>query len=182
MAETINITFPTALGTVHIYANPTQQRKADKLIKSVPKILKDSYEAAATRWGERIVRMAKTCLKRGMPPPGSGVSWPPHAESTTRKLGEHTLLYWSGQYHNQIKLLRRGKYIFAGVHGSTNKTRPDGRKSNLTLLQVAKILEFGGGRVPARPLWIPLYESMGGNDKFKQELVKEIRKQLRKYM
>lgn len=181
MAQTINITLSTVLGNVKIWANPRQQRKAEELLKKTPEILHQAYLNTAKRFGERLAKMAKTCLRRGMPPSNSGVSWPPHAASTTRRLGEHTLLYWSSQYYRAVGVYTRGRNIFVGVKSSVKKTRPDGRTSGLTLLQVAKVLEFGGGKIPARPLWIPLFESVGGKAKFKQELVKEIRKQMRKY-
>lgn len=181
MAQTINITLSTVLGNVKIWANPRQQRKAEELLKKTPEILHQAYLNTAKRFGERLAKMAKTCLRKGMPPSNSGVSWPPHAASTTRRLGEHTLLYWSSQYYHAVGVYTRGRYIFVGVKSSVKKTRPDGRTSGLTLLQVAKVLEFGGGKIPARPLWIPLFESVGGKAKFKQELVKEIRKQMRKY-
>lgn len=181
MAQTINITLSTVLGNVKIWANPRQQKKAEELLRKTPEILQQAYTNTAQRFGDRLAKMAKTCLRKGMPPKNSGVSWPPHAASTTRRLGEHTLLYWSSQYYHAIGVYKRGRNIFVGVNSSVKKTRPDGRNSGLTLLQVAKILEFGGGKVPARPLWIPLFESVGGKAKFKQELVKEIRKQVRKY-
>ena len=181
MAQTINITLSTVLGNVKIWANPRQQKKAEELLRKTPEILQQAYKNTAQRFGDRLAKMAKTCLRKGIPPKNSGVSWPPHAASTTRRLGEHTLLYWSSQYYHAIGLYTRGRNIFVGVESGVKKTRPDGRNSGLTLLQVAKILEFGGGKVPARPLWIPLFESVGGKAKFKQELVKEIRKQVRKY-
>ena len=181
MAQTINITLSTVLGNVKIWANPRQQKKAEELLRKTPEILQQAYKNTAQRFGDRLAKMAKTCLRKGIPPKNSGVSWPPHAASTTRRLGEHTLLYWSSQYYHAIGVYTRGRNIFVGVKSRVKKTRPDGRNSGLTLLQVAKILEFGGGKVPARPLWIPLFESVGGKAKFKQELVKEIRKQVRKY-
>lgn len=181
MAQTINITMSTVLGNVKIWANPRQQRKAEELLKKTPEIFHQAYLNTAKRFGERLAKMAKTCLRKGMPPSNSGVSWPPHAASTTRRLGEHTLLYWSSQYYHAVGVYTRGRNIFVGVKSSVKKIRPDGRTSGLTLLQVAKVLEFGGGKIPARPLWIPLFESVGGKAKFKQELVKEIRKQMRKY-
>ena len=181
MAQTINITLSTVLGNVKIWANPRQQKKAEELLRKTPEILQQAYKNTAQRFGDRLAKMAKTCLRKGIPPHNSGVSWPPHAASTTRRLGEHTLLYWSSQYYHAIGVYKRGRNIFVGVNSGVKKTRPDGHTSGLTLLQVAKILEFGGGKVPARPLWIPLFESVGGKAKFKQELVKEIRKQVRKY-
>ena len=181
MAQTINITFSTVFGNVKIWANPKQQKRAEELIRKSPEIFRQAYLNTAKRFGNRLAKMAKTCIKNGMPPPNSGVSWPPHAASTTRRLGEHTLLYWSSQYYRAVGVYTRGRYVFVGVKSGVKKTRPDGHNSGLTLLQVAKILEFGGGKIPARPLWIPLFESVGGKAKFKQELVKEIRKQMRKY-
>lgn len=181
MAQTINITLSTVLGDVKIWANPRQQKKAEELLRKTPEILHQAYLNTAKRFGDRLAKMAKTCLRKGMPPPNSGVSWPPHAASTTRRLGEHTLLYWSSQYYHAVGVYTRGRNIFVGVKSGVKKTRPDGYDSGLTLLQVAKILEFGSSKIPARPLWIPLFESVGGKAKFKQELVKEIRKQIRKY-
>ena len=179
----LNLTIPTALGDLQVYADPSKLNKADKLIQSVPKILTESYNIAGYRFAERIARMAKTCLSRGMPPRGSGVSWPPHSVNTVKRLGEHTLLNWSGQYKNAIRVGRRGKHIYAGVPSGLKKTRPDHRPGRLTLSQVAKILEYGtdDGRIPERPLWNPLWEVVGGKAKFKEELVQEIRKQIRKY-
>lgn len=177
------ITIPTSLGEIGLYANPTQLAKAEKLIKETPKILTDAYTIAATKYAERIAKMARTCLSRGMPPSGSGVSWPPHAASTVKRLGEHGLLYWSSQYYHHIRVLKRGKHIAVGVPPGTRKTRPDHYRSAnpLTLSQVAKILEFGSAKIPARPLWQYLWPTVGGQDAYRKELVQQIRKQIRKY-
>lgn len=178
----VGITLPTGLGDLQIYINPPQKAKADKLLKEMPELLTQAYLLAAQRFGERLARMAKSCLAHGLPPSGSGVSWPPHTAATTKRLGAHTLLYWSTQYYHAIRVSKRGRNIYVGVPAGLKKTRPDGYKgtNRLTLVQVAKILEYGGGNVPARPLWNPLWAVM--KDKFSNELVQEIRKQVRKYM
>lgn len=180
----LGITLPTAVGDLKIYVNPTQQAKATQLLNSMPHILTSSYEEAAIKFGERLAKMARSCLKSGMPPSGSGVSWPPHSQSTIRQLGAHTLLYWSSQYYNSIGVRRRGKDIYVGVPNSTRKTRPDGKSSGISLINVAKILEYGdmAGKIPPRPLWAPLFKSVGGKEKFKYELVKVIRSNVRRYL
>ena len=181
----LSVTIPTAIGNLQIYANQRQLDKADKLIRETPDLLTKAYKSAALIYAERMARIAKTCLLHGMPPRGSGVSWPAHAPSTVRVLGAHSLLYWSSQYYHNIQVIRRGKYIAAGVPSGTLKTRPDGNKpSGLRLSQVAKILEFGteDGKIPSRPLWQYLWPSVGGKQSYKQELVQQIRKQIRKYM
>lgn len=178
------ITLPTALGDLRIYVNKSQQAKATNLLKSMPDILTRSYEEAATKFGERLARMARTCLSRGIPPPGSGVSWPPHSAATIKRYGQHTLLYWSSQYYHAIRVRRRGKNIYVGVHSSTIKTRPDGRNLGIRLINVAKLLEYGdeSGNLPPRPLWSPLFQSVGGKDRFKQEVIKVIKHKIRGYL
>ena len=182
--SSLGITLPTAVGDLQIYVNQTQQAKATNLLKSMPQILTSSYEEAAFKFGERLAKMARSCLRNGMPPTGSGVSWPPHSESTVRQLGEHTLLYWSSQYYHSIAVRRRGRNIYVGVPSSTVKTRPDGKSSGISLSNVAKILEYGDhtGKIPPRPLWAPLFESVGGKEKFKSELIKSIRYNVRRYI
>lgn len=179
----LSITIPTQFGNLELYANKKQLEKADRFIKKTPKILTDAYTLAATKYAERLARMARSCLAHGMPPKGSGVSWPPHAESTVKRLGAHTLLNWSSQYYHHIRVLKRGKHIAVGVPTGLRKTRPDGWKSSspLTLSQVAKILEFGSDKIPPRPLWQYLWPAAGGQDAYKKELVQQIRKQIRKY-
>lgn len=180
----LGITLPTALGDLKIYVNKSQQAKATNLLKSMPDILTSSYVESANKFGERLARMARTCLSRGIPPTGSGVSWPPHSEATIKRYGQHTLLYWSSQYYHAIGVRRRGRNIYVGVPSSTIKTRPDGRKLGISLSNVAKLLEYGDdtGKLPPRPLWAPLFQSVGGKDKFKQEIVKVIRHKIRSYL
>lgn len=180
----LGITLPTALGDLKIYVNKSQQARATNLLKSMPDILTSSYVESANKFGERLAKMARTCLSRGIPPTGSGVSWPPHSEATIKRYGQHTLLYWSSQYYHAIDVRRRGRNIYVGVPSSTIKTRPDGRKLGISLSNVAKLLEYGDdtGKLPPRPLWAPLFQSVGGKDKFKQEIVKVIRHKIRSYL
>lgn len=180
----LQLTIPTLFGEISVYADQNKLNKADKLIKSTPKILNDAYKIAATVYAERIEKMAKYCITHGMPPRGSGVSWPPHSANTVKRLGAHTLLFWTGQYRNYITVLKRGKSVAVGVPPGMRKWKKgDANPNPLTLSQVAKILEFGtiDGKIPARPLWRYLWPTVGGKESYKKELVQQIRKQLRKY-
>lgn len=179
----LSVTIPTALGNIQIYADQKKLEKANKIIKETPNILTEAYYVSARKYADRIAKMARDCISRGMPPRGYGVSWPPHAESTVKRLGEHGLLYWSSQYYRHIRVLKRGKYIAVGLPSGVKKTRPDGYdpKTPLTLTKVAKILESGSedGKIPARPLWQYLWPAVGGDEKYKKLLAEQIRKQLR---
>lgn len=180
--NSLQITLPTFVGDIDIYINPARQAKAERLIKQTPRILSKAYEVAGLRFANRLARIAKTCISRGMPPPGSRVSWPPHSINTIKSIGSHTLLYWSSQYWRNIKPLKRGKHIAVGLPPGMIKTRPDGKSSKgRTLTQVAKMLEFGSssGKLPPRPLWTVLWDD-NMKEKFKKELVLEIRKQIRR--
>lgn len=179
----LQLTIPTCFGDIAVYADPRDVARANKLIQKTPQILTEAYINAVNKWGPRLVRAAKSCLIHGMPPKGSGVSWPPHSAMTVKRLGAHTLLNWTGEYKRNIKLVRRGRQFAVGLPPGKKKTRPDGSTSGLTLTQVAKILEYGSrnGKIPARPLWQYLWNSVGGNEPYKKVLVREIRKQIRKY-
>ena len=71
MAQTINITLSTVLGNVKIWANPRQQKKAEELLRKTPEILQQAYTNTAQRFGDRLAKMAKTCLRNGIPPKNS---------------------------------------------------------------------------------------------------------------
>lgn len=179
----LNVTIPTSVGNLEIYANPSRLNKAEKLIKDTPKILTEAYLEAATAEATMIANMAKRCIRDGIPPRGSGVSWPGHANSTIRKYGEHGLLNLTGQYLNMIKVIRIGSRVAAGVPPGQKKYRPDHRQTKLTLTQVAKVLEYGSeGTIPARPLWRYLWPAIGGSEHYKKRLVEVLRKKIRKYM
>lgn len=181
----LQITLPTVLGDLEIYANPSRLAKAEKLLKTTPELLTKAYEVAGTIYANRIMKMAKYCLTHGIPPRGSGVSWPPHTSLTVKRLGQHTLLLWTGQYRNYIRVLRRGTRIAVGVPPGMKKYRRDDYKdpNPLTLSQVAKILEYGtlDGKIPERPLWRYLWPTVGGKESYKKELAYQIRKQIRNF-
>ena len=180
--KSLQITLPTLVGDLVIYVNKNQQAKAEKLIRETPNILNNAYKLAGLAFANRLARIAKTCISRGMPPPGSGVSWPPHSVNTIKTIGSHTLLYWSSQYWRNIQPIQRGKHIAVGLPPRLIKTRPDYKSSKgRTLSQVAKMLEFGSanGKLPPRPLWTVLWDSRM-KDKFRKELILEIRKQIRR--
>lgn len=176
-----SFSIPYSFGTLRVDLDPISAKKAEKLITGCPSLFKESYKLTATQYAQRAVRVAKACLNKGMPPSGSGVSWPPHSAHTIKRIGEHTLLNWSGQYRNHIRVVRFGRTIAAGVPSSTMKTRPDGQASHQRLATVAKFLEFGSedGKLPERPMWTVMWDSIGGRAKYTQLLVKNLRKLIR---
>ena len=189
MAQSVNRTVPLpAVGDLQIYVNKSDQERAQRLLDRQPKIFKSAYDNAVKEFSNKLLRIVRTCLNKGEPPVGSGVSWPKHSMHTIKKYGPHPLLHLTGQYARSVKLIKEknGRYII-GIPANTKKVRPTsksqgGTSSNSirTLNQIAYILEVGTSSIPPRPLWKPAYQSVGGNKELRKILVKHIRKEIRK--
>ena len=181
--KSVNRTLDIPSGRLEIYVDKTQQARAEKLIQSVPSILTKSYAEGTRKFGEKLLRIVKKCLSTGMPPAGSGVSWPPHAESTVKSLGEHTLLNWTGQYKRSVNIYHQRNRTYVGLPNNVRKIRKKGKESGKTLNQIAILLEYGSrdSNLPPRPLWAPAYKAAGGTKVLQKILRNEIRKQLRNH-
>ena len=181
--KSVNRTLDIPSGRLEIYVDKAQQARAEKLIQSVPSILTKSYENGTRKFGEKLLRIVKKCLSTGMPPAGSGVSWPPHAANTVKALGEHTLLNWTGQYKRSVNIYHQRNRTYVGLPNNVKKIRKKGKESGKTLNQIAILLEYGSrdSNLPPRPLWAPAYKVAGGNKSLQKEIRNEIRKQLRKH-
>lgn len=197
--NSINRTLPDS-GSVEfrVYVHKDQELRAKRLINGIPSIYKNAFKNASNDFGKKLLNIIKTSLTIGQPPKGSGISWAPHAESTIHNLGEHPLLHLTGTYRNSISLHHTRTRTWVGLNynisgGTRNKSgrlsaghsrATSSNKSNLTLNQIAIILEFGSkdGRIPARPLWRPAWKVMGGNKGFQMAITKELRKEIRKYI
>lgn len=189
MAQSINRTIPLpGVGNLQIYVDPEDQRKAERLLTRQPKILRKAYDDSAKEFSDKLLRIVRTCLNKGQPPPGSGVSWPPHSPHTTKRFGPHPLLHLTGQYARSVQLMRnKNDRWYIGVPPNLRKERQASKSqggttvnSIRTLNQIAYILEVGTSKIPPRPLWKPAYRSVGGNKELRKILIKHIRKQIRK--
>nr|UVM89042.1 MAG: virion morphogenesis family protein [Bacteriophage sp.]UWI36606.1 MAG: virion morphogenesis family protein [Bacteriophage sp.] len=181
--KSVNRTLDIPSGRLEIYVDKAQQARAEKLIQSVPSILTKSYENGTRKFGEKLLRIVKKCLSTGMPPAGSGVSWPPHAANTVKALGEHTLLNWTGQYKRSVNIYHQRNRTYVGLPNNVKKIRKKGKESGKTLNQIAILLEYGSrdSNLPPRPLWAPAYKAAGGTKVLQKILRNEIRKQLRNH-
>lgn len=190
MAQSVNRTIKLpVLADLQIYVDKRDQQKAQRLLDRQPEILRRAYNNAAMEFANKLLRVVKTCLNKGQPPAGQGVSWPPHSPHTTKKYGEHTLLHLTGQYARTVQIMRnRNGNIIVGIPPNVKKERPTSKSqegqsdgnSIRTLNQVAYILEVGTANIPPRPLWKPAYQSVGGTKEVKKLMVKHIRKEIRK--
>lgn len=182
-SKKVNINLSNNLCDIQIYVDPVKQRQAERLIAKTPSIMKLGYELGTRKFGNQLLRIVRRSLNNGLPPPGSKVSWPPHATATLKKYGAHTLLNLTGQYAKSVTIVNRKDRTFVGLPPGLKKTTYFGKTSRKTLNQIAIMLEYGSrdGNLPARELWKPAYEAAGGADALQKSIRNEVRKELRKY-
>lgn len=183
MAKKVNINISLPIGSVQIYVDPRKQMQAEKLITRTPQIMQRGYDLGSRKFGNQLLRIVKRSLNTGVPPPGSGVSWPPHSVATLKKYGSHTLLNLTGQYARSVTIVNRKDRTFVGLPPGLKKTTYFGKTSRKTLNQIAIMLEYGSrdGNLPPRELWGPAYKAAGGADDLQKSIRNEVRKELRKY-
>lgn len=183
MAKKVNINISLPIGSVQIYVDPRKQMQAEKLITRTPQIMQRGYDLGSRKFGNQLLRIVRRSLNKGLPPPGSKVSWPPHATATLKKYGAHTLLNLTGQYARSVTMVTQKDRTFVGLPPGLRKITYSGRTSRKTLNQIAIMLEYGSrdGNLPPRPLWKPAFEAAGGNVVLEKEIRNQLRKELRKY-
>lgn len=186
-------------GRLHIFTNPAETAKAERLIKDTPKILWDAWKEAAERYGKNIVKEAKRCINSGIPP--KGVHWPPlspkYVEAMARagNIYYNKIYYKTGQYEKSIGVHKENMYYtsgafarpryFVGLPTGVMKDAIGYKRSRpLTLLRVAQILEQGAPsrNIKPRPLWKPLFDAAGGKERIKVFARNAIKRQLSKYI
>lgn len=189
-SKKVNINLSNNLCDIQIYADPVKQRQAERLIAKTPSIMELGYELGTRKFGNQLLRIVRRSLNKGLPPPGSKVSWPPHAIATlkkygayTKKYGAHTLLNLTGQYARSVTMVTQKDRTFVGLPPGLKKITYSGKTSRKTLNQIAIMLEYGSrdGNLPPRPLWKPAFEAAGGNVVLEKEIRNQLRKELRKY-
>lgn len=188
-SKSVNITLSTPIGPLEIYVDKREQARAERLIAKTPSILTKGYANGTEKFGNQLLRIVRRSLNTGVPPRGSGVSWPPHAPGTIKKYGpgtikkygDHTLLNLTGQYARSVTLVKGKKRTFVGLPIGIKKITYTGKTSRKTLNQIAIMLEYGSrdGNLPPRPLWAPAFKAAGGKAALQKEIRNEVRKEIR---
>lgn len=82
-----------------------------------------------------------------------------------------------------VDIIKQKNRTYVGIPTNLRKTRNGNRTSKRTLNQIAIMLEYGsrGENLPPRPLWKPAFEQVGGKKVLKETIVRELRKEIRRY-
>jgi len=106
-----------------------------------------------------LAEFIKACILDKSLLEGRDAAWKPlstkYSQRKRNRYGGSALDFWHlyGNIYDNIDIIWRGKYTRTiGIKRSEEATRPSGR-GTYKIAQVAKILEFGGGEIPARPLF-----------------------------
>lgn len=157
--------------------------KAIELVDNLGPSIKKGYDIAVNKFSKDLLKIVLFSIATGTPPKGTGINWEPHSPITTKKYGEHPIYYLTGTYYRAIGLFKYKDRTLVGLPRSKGRSSSGG----ITLGELAKILEYGtggkgggksNGTIPPRPLWNPSIKAVGGKEKLRSMIIKNIRKQL----
>lgn len=164
---------------IKLHGNWTE---AIHLVDSLGPSIQRGYDIAVKKFSRDLLKIIRFSIATGTPPKGSNINWQPHSPLTTKKYGEHPIFYLTGLYYRSVGVFKyRGRTLI----GLQSKQRSS--SGGITLIELANILEygtkgFGGGMddagIPPRPLWNPALKAVGGKEKLRSLIIKNIRKQL----
>ena len=178
-----------------LYVDPAKIAKAERIIKEMPEIETRAFHKGCTNFGKMLATYVRRCIKTNTPP--HGVSWPPHSEAYLKKYDVKGFWYLSGQMFRSIKLRNYQGGYYVGPNPTEKAVDPvnkygRSRTSNLTLIQLARLLEVGTfagagsslytNYIPARPLFRPSFKAVGGTERLKKYLIDNLRKQIKPYL
>lgn len=196
MARRININLPNPNNLIQIHTTGQWEQVIAGMDAAGQEVLK-GYEAGVKEYGDLVIKLVREAIRSGSPPGGG--YWEPLSEHYQKKTRKHTPYDLTGQYYASVGVYQTRKRTWVGM---PLNTRYRGNDDNLTLNQIAKILEFGrvGGAgsnyiedegngegdamdaatsyMPARPLWRPAFIAAGGQAGIRAILLKNIRSSL----
>lgn len=175
----VNITIPR-LPDIELHITGDWE-KAINLIDNINNSIKTGYDKGVKKFSNLVLNIVRRSLSSGRPPSGGGTYWQPLSKTYIER--------WNSKYPGHSVYNLTGTYLRSlGIHSYKNRTiiglpyksKPGNRRSRITLIQVAIILEYGSrdGTIPARPLWKPSLKSVGGTNRLKKEIMHGIRSQL----
>lgn len=182
-----NIHIPVPQVEIHLEGDWV---KALDLTGGLAYSIREGYERGISDFSKRFLASIKKHIATGTPP--KGVRWEPLSpasyKSTKSEYPDRHLYYMTGLYYRSVGIFSYKNRMYIGLPANTRY------QNGATLIQVAKWLEFGTGEfgnhrdgyesegnnpgIPARPLWRPTFQEMGGNKKLRAKIITSIRSQL----
>lgn len=179
MARKVNITLPKLSDLVLQVKFNGEWQKVEALVSNLGPSMQRGYDKAVDKFSRNLLAIVKKSLTLGIPPVGGGITWQPLSPATIERWGQHPIYNLTGLYSRSVGLYQYKSRVLIGLPIGTRRSS----QKELTLNQLAKILEFGSndGRIPSRPVWAPSLKAVGGRGKLRDLILTEIRRELQKY-
>lgn len=131
---------------------------------------------ASVLWGQEkaakeLVKIVKAHIRNQTVP--AGTSWAPLADSTISRKGSSDWYLENMEYYDSIGTWREAYTFYAGIR------RGEKNRNGIEIAKLANILEMGTDKIPARPLWGPSLDEMGGFDGMRAIVLAVLEKKLR---
>jgi hypothetical protein len=140
--------------------------RVTRAIEDLPKSIRVASVRGQKKAAEKLIKIVKGHINN------QDLGWFQRSDSTHS--GDSRILVDTEAYLNAIKFWRVGELYYAGVKRTAFNSKGE-RISDYALIN-----EFGSARIPARPLWGPSFEEMGGEKGIKRIVSREIHNQARK--
>lgn len=134
---------------------------AGEFVRSLPQHLRRSAMTAQEKAARRYLRIIKTHLEL------QDLPWAPHSSKYSNRTGK--ILVDSGHMKKAIRYWQYKYVVYIGIKRGI-KHRENGQE----LADIASFHEYGTSKMPARPLFAPSLEEMGGASGVANIIVKKM--------
>lgn len=176
---------------LQIYVDPRMVAKAEKLLREFPEEAYQAYQRGVFRFARQVLAIVRKAFNTGMPPEGSGVSWPPLSPETLKqyeKWGYSTTTPYNltGQIRKKVNMFKNSRNLtYVGLPRGEVAINPKPKKKGETegrptLAKLVSWLEAGSDWAPPRPIFNPAYKAAGGNTRLEKFIIQELRKAVRR--
>lgn len=114
------------------------------MMASLPLDIKQSYIKAQITIAKKLKTIIKNHIKN------NDLGWQELDSSTIRRKGHDRPWYDTGAIYNNIDIVTKGVNVFVGIKPGIMTYKGD-----RTLTAIAASMEYGTGKMPARPLFLP---------------------------
>lgn len=158
-----------------------------KKVENLVNKLETSVAAGAILGRQAAAKKIHNLVKKKIRENGGDTNWPAYSEKykkykQTKAASRANSFYrLTNTFYKNITTWNSGLKTFIGIKGNKKAVSLDGKKKNITLHQVAQILEYGSTvrNIRPRPLWGPVFKEFGGNKQVSALIAYHVRTQIR---
>lgn len=144
----------------------------DELGYSVRDTINQSLRKEMHQFRKKLIYNIMTQAFRG--------EWAPLSSkySANKKENKNLIYLNTEKYVNNLVVKYTNQRAYVGFRKGVSYHRPKGRRIPIDL--VARWMEYGEGTTPARPLWNPTWNQMGGTAGMEQRIADKVYQKLKK--